>query len=110
MATEMMVGFLGYSSEVANCAEEALEIFNPAQHALVMTDNRMPGMSGDELAGELKAKHPAISVVICSGWALDGVSNADVLLRKPYRIATIKETLSRLLPATDMTKARTAAH
>ncbi|HUT04923.1 MAG TPA: ATP-binding protein [bacterium] len=55
----------------AGCAEEALDILeeNHGDIDLVLTDQRMPGMSGAQLLERIHAKYPLIGSIVISGFA-----------------------------------------
>jgi CheY-like chemotaxis protein len=57
-------------------------------------------MSGADVIRVLRAKHPAIPVVLCSGYDRDGRGPvmADAYLPKPFRIDALEQTLAQLLP------------
>jgi CheY-like chemotaxis protein len=81
-------------------AEQALAQLEVSRFDAVMTDVRLPGMSGIELARELVKRYPALPVVISSGYgALDveilmGEKPSNVLmLPKPYDLADLQRTL-----------------
>ena len=95
----MVLEYLGYSVEAAHNARQALQLFDPAVHEVVITDNRMPGMSGEELAAEIKFKAPKTPVVIYSAWEVEDCSNVDAVLQKPSSMDEISETISRLIGA-----------
>jgi CheY-like chemotaxis protein len=70
------------------------------QPNLVVTDHLMPGMSGAQLARELKAQRPGLPVLIVSGYAdAEGVDPDIARLTKPFRNAELAEILSVLLPS-----------
>ena len=48
----------GYEVDAVADGEAALARFEPQRHALVITDLRMPGMSGMQLLGKLKQRAP----------------------------------------------------
>jgi CheY-like chemotaxis protein len=100
-----MLGALGYATVEAGDAEQALAIL--AQRSdidLVFSDVIMPGeLNGLDLAREVRARYPAVAVVLASGYTAqlqgDKGSPSDVeVLRKPY---------SRTALATALTQART---
>ncbi len=59
----------GYSVKAASSGQEALEIFlaNPDHFDLVITDQAMANMTGEELSIELLRLRPDIRIVICTG-------------------------------------------
>jgi YesN/AraC family two-component response regulator len=70
---------------------------------MVITDMRMPGMSGLELLHEVKNKKPDLPVVLISGYSVDDVDSdivdtkADGFLNKPFMMADIEKLLENLL-------------
>ncbi|MEQ1632968.1 MAG: response regulator [Planctomycetota bacterium] len=63
----------GYRVLAARDAEEAIRIFDSAEHVdLLLTDVAMPGMSGVELARELRTRRTDLPVVAMSGYAEPG--------------------------------------
>ena len=89
---------LGYLTVLASDASVALaELANDADRFdVVFSDVVMPGMTGIELAQEIRRRHPDLPVVLTSGYshvlAQQGTDGFD-LLQKPYSI----EQLSRVL-------------
>ena len=61
----------GYAVITAENGEEALRKLNEEQYDLVYTDIRMPGISGLEVAEEVKARKPWTPVVIITGYGTD---------------------------------------
>ncbi len=59
ITTKWLLSNFGFAVESARNAEEALAVFNPAIHDLVLTDNSMPAMSGAELAHIIKMRSPS---------------------------------------------------
>ncbi len=58
----------GYAVITAENGEEALRKLNEEKYDVVYTDIRMPGISGLEVAEQLKAKQPWTPVVIITGY------------------------------------------
>ena len=96
---------LGYAVEETESGEAALALVRAgARFDLLFTDVLMPGgMSGPELAREIRKIDPAISVLLSSGYsdpeAMRGAMselNAD-LLRKPYRKGELAAAVRRAL-------------
>lgn len=81
---------------------DALQKVEEENVGLVITDMRMPKMSGTELLSALKDSHPDLPVVLISGFALGdeedqaAAERADGFLAKPFRMRDIKEVLERL--------------
>ena len=93
---QILLTELGYTVDSAVSAEDALMKFDPVQYQLVLTDNRMPGMSGVELAEEIKQRSPATPVLMCTALAPKGPLAADVVLEKPVTLQLLKTTLESL--------------
>jgi CheY-like chemotaxis protein len=61
----------GYAVITAENGEEALRKLNEEKYDLIYTDIRMPGMSGLEVAEQVKARKPWTPVVIITGYGTD---------------------------------------
>jgi CheY-like chemotaxis protein len=66
-----MLRRLGYDVTARTSPVEALELFKakPGYFDLVITDQTMPGMTGDVLARELMRIRPGLPVIICTGYS-----------------------------------------
>ncbi len=62
---------LGYNVVSRTSPIEALELFKakPDHFDLVITDQTMPGMTGDALARELMGINPNLPIIICTGYS-----------------------------------------
>ena len=59
----------------------------------------MPGISGAELACDLRARKPDLPVLIVSGYAqMDGIAPGFLRLTKPFRAAELAQSLAALGP------------
>jgi DNA-binding response OmpR family regulator len=79
------------SSAVVPSAEEAILEALREKVDLLVTDLRLPGMTGQELTDRIRARHPQAKVIMITGMTDDLVlqkaeAQADVLLRKPMEI------------------------
>src|SRR5450759_2830817 len=61
----------GYAVITAENGEEAMRKLNEEKYDLVYTDIRMPGMSGLEVAEQVKARKPWTPEVIINGYGTD---------------------------------------
>ena len=67
---------------------------------LVLTDWKMPGMTGDELAATIKRLRPSTPIVLVTGFAdllppLDPqTSPFDLIIRKPFSRTTLQAALN----------------
>ena len=57
----------GYDVTTAADGREALELFRSRPPDIVITDIKMPGMSGIELLDKIKAEHPDTEVIMITG-------------------------------------------
>ncbi|WP_255722403.1 GAF domain-containing protein [Lichenibacterium dinghuense] len=91
---------LGYQSHWAANADEALaRLATPAhEFDVVFSDVVMPGMNGVDLAREIRRRHPALPVVLTSGYshvlAEEGPQGFD-LVHKPYSAEQLSRALRR---------------
>jgi len=60
---------LGYEVRIAFNGDEALNVWETFKPDLVISDIRMPKMSGFELANELRKKNPRQKIVLMTGYA-----------------------------------------
>ncbi|ANW05076.1 hybrid sensor histidine kinase/response regulator [Bradyrhizobium icense] len=92
---------LGYTTRLVGNAVHALEeLASSAEHFdAVFTDVVMPGMTGLELAQEIRRRHPDLPVVLTSGYShvlSEHGSYGFELLQKPYSIEHLSHVLHRV--------------
>jgi signal transduction histidine kinase len=97
----------GYTVVEAGSGGGALEIFDLEGTAidLLLVDLAMPGMSGAELARQVRSKRPSLPILFVTGFAdravLDGVSESEVV-GKPFMddelIDKVRMTLAAAAP------------
>jgi DNA-binding response OmpR family regulator len=91
----------GYSVRTAPSAERALQILESAAFDLIITDLKMTGMTGIDLAKKVLEKTPGMPVVILTGFGdMDSVINALRLgvadyLKKPFSIDEVMSVVER---------------
>jgi CheY-like chemotaxis protein len=87
MSSVDMLDDLGHEVVEANSGSQALELIRSGQHFdLVITDYSMPGMTGAQLAEAARRIHPALPIVLATGYAdLPAGTDIDLpRLAKPY--------------------------
>ncbi len=98
MTTADMLADLHYAVVEAGSAEEALRLIDGGlEPDILVTDHLMPGMSGTQLARELRHRRPDLPVLIVSGYAEEAGIDPDIpRLTKPFRNAELAASLSAL--------------
>ena len=93
----------GYHCEQAGTAEEALARIKSTEVQLAILDIKMPGMSGVELLGEIKAAHPDIAVIMATavidiGTAIECLKQgAYDYITKPFNLDEVLLSVERAL-------------
>jgi CheY-like chemotaxis protein len=94
---------LGHSITTATSGEEALEHISKVKFDLVVTDHRMPRMSGVELIRKIRGIAPAVPVILLSGYVealglTESNTGADLVLAKnATEVTHLIRGVSRLL-------------
>jgi DNA-binding response OmpR family regulator len=90
MIAEEVLTSLGFEPMVARNGAEARAQFASYDPALVVIDVGLPDVRGDDLAKELRALSPDLSILVASGYdvadlrARFGVDDKTAFLSKPY--------------------------
>ena len=85
----------GYSILTAADGYEAIRILAHHRVRLLITDLKMPGINGFDLAREAKVMHPDIQIVYLSGYPVDsGPRVYGALLQKPLRMGDLLAEVS----------------
>jgi len=93
---------LGYTIVTTRDSSKGLSLFNEHRPDLVIVDFAMPGMTGLELAGQIKAVSPVTPIILITGWGVEleerQVSDAgiDYVLHKPFRLEQLSDVITRL--------------
>jgi len=92
---------LGHQVVAVAEAEKAIAQLQEVRFDAVMTDIRLPGMSGIELARTLAKDYPDLPVVIASGYGtlnieflLGQTLRSVLMLPKPYDLPALERTLA----------------
>ena len=100
LATETLHS-LGYVPVPFTSGSAALAAFraNPQQFDALLTDERMPGLSGSALIREVRRIRGAIPVVLMSGYFQTESDVADVIIKKPLSARDLATSIARALQA-----------
>jgi CheY-like chemotaxis protein len=96
----------GYTVSVARDGHAALEVYRqsaPGRFSVILTDLRMPGLTGYSLARSIMAEtrdEDAAEVVVLTGHGVlateaEAPSGIFAVVRKPLRLAQLSELVSR---------------
>jgi signal transduction histidine kinase/CheY-like chemotaxis protein len=100
MSTVDMLTHLGHSVQEAGSAEEALGILEKETVDMLLTDVGLPGMSGSDLARQVRDRWPDVRIVFASGGDTgrteSGVGNA-LQLSKPFRTEDLAAIVAKAI-------------
>ncbi|MGZ4787635.1 MAG: response regulator [Terriglobales bacterium] len=92
----------GYRAVSAFSAADALQKFENHKFDLLVTDFRMEGMNGLELARKVHDKHPDVPVIIVTGYGpIDGGTDVDACLSKTDLFPDLLEKIKYYLEQAD---------
>lgn len=106
----------GYDCLTASSGEEALRRLATEELDLIVTDVRMPGMSGIELLQEIKRRDNDIQVIMMTaytdiGFAVEALRHkADDYLLKPFNLAELSHSVARSLEHRRLLRENRAFH
>ncbi len=89
----------GFEVIEACSGEQALELSQSQTFDLVLTDIRMPGISGVELFNRLHERNPLVPIVLMTAFAMEDLIQGAMkkgvftLLSKPFDVALMVQTL-----------------
>ena len=100
-----MLEKLGYETLIASNGKEAIEIYKSREKdiSLVILDMVMPKLSGGETFDRLKDLNPAIKVILCSGYSIDGQASeilkrgCNAFIQKPFNLKTLSHHIRAVL-------------
>jgi CheY-like chemotaxis protein len=99
-----VVAHLGYDVEVAQDGSAALTRFHDRPADVVITDLRMPGLDGLQVAAELRFLHPRLPIILITGFAGEtSIHEAQrmglSIVQKPIGVAALKAASAAVLSA-----------
>jgi PAS domain S-box-containing protein len=105
--TEETLAELGYEPVGFGFASAAISAIQaaPGRFDLVLTDEAMPGLTGTELAGQLRRLQPDLPIILMSGHGGSALARqaaeigVNEVLRKPLQRRDLAEAVARVLAA-----------
>jgi two-component system, NtrC family, response regulator AtoC len=101
---------LGFDIEEAASGARALGVLEASPVDIVLTDVRMPGMSGIELLQAIKQNYPGTEVVIMTGYgtipsAVEAMKlGAYDYITKPFAVEEFRQVFKRLVEIQELTR------
>lgn len=101
---------LGFDTEEAAGGKRALGILEAGQVDIVLTDVRMPSMTGIELLKAIKQSHPSTDVVIMTGYgtipsAVEAMKlGAYDYITKPFAVEEFRQVFKRLVEIQELAR------
>jgi DNA-binding NtrC family response regulator len=93
----------GYEVLTAETAAEALRVLDERSVDVVLSDHKMPGMTGVQLLAEAARRRPKAARMLITGWT-EEIPREELerlgicaLITKPWDDARLKQTLRRAL-------------
>ena len=100
-ATKCMMCGAEIAEDQSYCFDAALDLIRaqPDRFDLVVTDMTMPGITGDNLAREIKAIRPRLPVILCSGFStrMDGQRAAAIGISAYVNKPVLRGQLARII-------------
>jgi CheY-like chemotaxis protein len=99
---KMLLELQGYTVHVADSGRKGLELFRTQRIDAVLLDYLMPGMTGDEVAREIRQINPATPIILVTGFLSleqSQICDVDAFVTKGQSPQVLLETIQRLLPA-----------
>ena len=99
--TQVQLEHEGYVVSTAASAHEALAILESTNQDLVITDLRMPGMSGMDLLRQIRANHRNVAVIMVTAYGAHSVAReameagAYAYIAKPVHPDMLRSIVSR---------------
>lgn len=106
-----------YRLLTASCGEEGLKVLEKNEVHMVISDQRMPNMSGTEFLAALKEKYPDVLRIILSGYTevdsiTESINKGHIykFLLKPWNDENLKLEIKQALEQYDLIQANKKLH
>lgn len=100
----LVVAMRGYDIDLSFSGEDALEQFDPARHAIILMDIRLPGINGIDTLLQIRDRAPDVPVLMMTGCeqgseeaVLAKTAGASDLLFKPFKIKQMLDQVDSIL-------------
>ncbi len=107
----------GYEALTAPGGEEALRIMRAREVDLLVTDQRMPNMTGVELVAQARREFPDLCAILLTAYAdprdiVDAINRGEVYryLVKPWERSDLRQTVLRALDQVHLKRERSRLH
>jgi response regulator RpfG family c-di-GMP phosphodiesterase len=107
----------GYRILTATCGADGLEMLKKHEVHLVVTDQRMPGMSGTEFLAKVKENYPEIIRIVLSGYTevdtiTESINKGHIykFMLKPWNDQNIKLEIKQALEQYDLMQVNKTLH
>lgn len=102
-ANQKILERLGYEVVAGTDSLEALEVFRaqPERFDLIITDQTMPHMTGDNLARKILQLRPDIPIILCTGF---GQASSGALTEAAARAIGIREVVRKPVERSEMAR------
>ena len=100
----------GYEVDLATSGEEAIDLYHKQEPDVVITDVKMPGMSGLDLIREIRALNPLAAIIAITAYASadDAVramrEGAYDYISKPFQVEDLRSVIRNALDARKLRK------
>lgn len=94
----------GYHATPATSAAQALEAFEKQEFDLLVTDFRMPGISGLELARTIRSRNPQFPIIVMTAYEPVECEHVTLWLPKQYLFPGLVDQIRYCLSAAEMDK------
>jgi CheY-like chemotaxis protein len=98
----------GFDVEIASSGSQGIKLFQEKKFDLVFTDLGMPGMSGWQVAKEIKMIDKKTPVALITGWQIQ-LKNAemkakgvDLYINKPFKVDQLLQLVQEGMEVKDM--------
>ncbi|APR84094.1 sigma-54 dependent DNA-binding response regulator [Minicystis rosea] len=101
---DMVLALAGYEVSTAASGISAIERMKTEHFDLVITDLRMPGLSGIDTVEALRKLDPGLAVIVVSGYASEDATarclaqGALCVMNKPFQLDELLQVVKDALP------------